>query len=143
MKALDTKTNIEETVIGASGSSYLITRTKTKKAGINSTNWITEKDFKESFKWVDFDQAKLDLLIVEYAKGRSQSSTTKSAFTGLDSRDNQLMKILGNSREYQYLGPRCSKSCVRYHHYETHHAKDCDFYSGSLSEKYDNLNNKV
>lgn len=46
----------------------------------------------------------------------------------------------GAPNDYQYTGPRCiKKGCKRYVAYETHHHKDCPFYPGSMSERYDNL----
>ena len=49
----------------------------------------------------------------------------------------QLTKNYGKTIPYQYTGLKCTKDCQRFPHYETKHSKDCPFYKGSLSEKYD------
>ena len=54
-----------------------------------------------------------------------------------------LSKTYGASQQYQFTGKRCSKNCKNLVNYETVHAKDCPFYEGSFSQKYDKLLEKV
>jgi hypothetical protein len=49
----------------------------------------------------------------------------------------------GRTKPYQYNGPKCTSACKPLPHYETHHAPDCPFYPGSMSEKYDEMERKL
>lgn len=49
MKIKDKKTGKIEIVINKTSNSFEVTRSKLTEAGVNCTNWFTERDFKDQF----------------------------------------------------------------------------------------------